>query len=78
MKKQNLSTKQIIHQIYNDPKYAGKHVVAIDGNIFVAKTGDEAAKIFAEQTKKHPGATPMGTYVSDAEALILYGSKFSF
>lgn len=61
-----------MHEIYSNPKYAGKHVVAIGGKIFVAKTGDEAAKIFAQQAKKYPKEIPVGTYVPNTETLILW------
>lgn len=70
--KKTLTNKQLVHKIYSDPKYAGKHVVAIGGVIYAAKTGDEAAKIFAEQVKKHPGAMPMGTFIPEADTLILW------
>lgn len=65
------SNNQIMHNVYGNPKYAGKHIVAIGGKIFVANTGEEATKIFAEQTKKYPKETPLSTYVPSADSLIL-------
>ena len=67
-----LTNKQLVHKIYSDPKYAGKHIIAIAGEIYSAKTGDEAARIFTEQVKKHPGEIPMGTFVPEVETLILW------
>ncbi len=69
-----LSTKQIVHKIYTDPKYAGKHIVAIAGKIFAADTGDRAADIFEEQVKKHPKETPLATYIPDADTMIFMKS----
>ena len=51
--------------------YVGKHTIEIAGKIFTARTGDEAARIFDEQTKKHPNETPTVTYVPSENTLIL-------
>ena len=67
-----LSTKQIVHKIYTDPKYSGKHIVAIAGKIFTADTGSEAVRIFAREVKKYPNETPLGTYIPKADTLILW------
>lgn len=61
----------VVSLLFSDPKYFGKHVVVMGGKIFVASTGDQAAKIFEEQTKKHPGETPLATYIPENNALIL-------
>ena len=65
------TNSKIMYQVYNNPKYAGKHIVAVGGKIYVAQTGEEAIKIFAEQIKKHPNETPLTTYVPRAGSLIL-------
>lgn len=67
----NLKRDQFLQTILNNPKYQGKHIVVIDGKIFTAETGDQAAKVFAEQTKKYPKEIPMTTYIPSTEALIL-------
>jgi hypothetical protein len=72
MENSKLSTKQIVHKIYTDPKYSGKHVLAIAGKIFAMNTGNEAAKVFARETKKYPNETPLGTYIPKADTLILW------
>lgn len=72
MKQQKkLSEQKIITSIMSNPKYQGKHIVAIAGKVFTAITGDKAAKIFDEQTKKYPGEIPITTYIPKADTLIL-------
>lgn len=65
------SVSNLISLLFSDPKYFGKHVIVVGGKIYVASTGDQAAKIFEEQSKKHPGETPLATYVPENNALIL-------
>ena len=45
-------------QLIRKPHYRGKHIILIAGNVFIAKTGDEAAEIVEKESKKHPRAIP--------------------
>jgi hypothetical protein len=65
------SKSRILSSLFANPKYRGKHVVVLNDKIYVASTGSEAAKIFEEQTKKHPGKTPLTTYIPADNTLIL-------
>ena len=56
---------------YTDPKYFGKHVITIDGEIFVATTGEEAVRLLNELKQKHPHKKPTLAYVPREETLIL-------
>ena len=58
-------------EIFSNPVYFGKHVVVVDGEVYVATTGDEAVRILEEVRKKYPGKQPILAYVPKEEALIL-------
>ncbi|MDI6794375.1 MAG: DUF5678 domain-containing protein [bacterium] len=63
---------EVKKDIFTDPDYRGKHIVMIAGEVFTAKTGKEASKIFDRVTKKYPGKTPTITYVPKEDTLILW------
>ena len=69
--KNKSSRSATIKKILEDPKLRGKHVVTVEGQIFSARTGGEAIKIFKDVVKKYPGKVPTVTYVPKAESLIL-------
>jgi len=58
-------------KIFQDPKLRGKHIIMVGDQVFTARTGKEAVKIFKEVTKDYPGLQPTVTYIPKAESLIL-------
>jgi hypothetical protein len=58
-------------QVMSNPRYRGKHIIAVAGKIFTAKTGDGAAQILAEVRKRYPQQTPAVTYIPEADVLIV-------
>lgn len=62
----------LMEQILNDPKYKGKHVIVVAGQVFTANTGDGASKILDEVDHKYPDQIPAITYIPDADTLILW------
>jgi hypothetical protein len=63
--------KEDMLKIMSNPRYRGKHVIAVDGKVFTAKTGEGASKILAKVRKKYPDKTPAITYIPDADALVV-------
>lgn len=80
MKKHTTSSQHNLSKILSSPKYRGKHVVVVNGKVFSAVTGQEAARIFKQVTKKYPQKKPTITYVpkEDTLILIIYGSEIPF
>lgn len=61
----------LMEQVLSDPKYKGKHVVIVEGQIFTANTGDGARRILEHARKEYPHTVPAVTYIPDADTLIL-------
>lgn len=61
----------LMEQVLSDPKYKGKHVIIVEGQIFTANTGDGARRILERARKDHPRVIPAVTYIPDADTLIL-------
>lgn len=59
-------------QIMSNPKYRGKHIVVVAGEVFAAKTSREANKILDKLEKKYPSEIPAITYVPEADTLVLW------
>ena len=58
--------------IFQNPRYRGKHVILAAGKIYTAKTGDGAAEILKKLEKTHPNAVPEIAYLPKAHSLILW------
>ena len=58
--------------IFQNPRYRGKHVILAAGKIYTAKTGDGAAEILRNLREKHPGITPEIAYLPKSHSLILW------
>lgn len=58
-------------QIMSNPRYRGKHIIAVADKVFTAKTGDGASRILAKVRKRYPDKTPAITYIPDADALVV-------
>ncbi len=58
--------------VFNNPRYRGKHVILASGKIYTAKTGEGAAKILKKLEETHPNVTPEVAYLPKARSLILW------
>ncbi len=58
-------------QVFQNPRYRGKHVILVAGRIYTAKTGEGASEILRKVRKTHPDATPEVAYIPKAHTLIL-------
>lgn len=67
--KKNISSP--INRLFSNPKYRGKHVVAIANQIFTANTGEAANKLLTKVIKEHPRSTPTITYIPKDQMLVL-------
>lgn len=56
----------------NWEKYRGQHVLVIGSQIYAAKDGKKAEKIYRELEKKNPNVSPLITYVPEKGSLILW------
>ncbi|MBI5399239.1 hypothetical protein HZB07_01290 [Candidatus Saganbacteria bacterium] len=61
----------LINLAYSNSKYFGKHVIILDGEIYAAKTGNQASKLLEKLMRKNPAETPILTYIPKTDALIL-------
>ena len=66
------SAQNIMISVMSDPAYKGKHIIAIHGKVFTAKTGTQANKILDKLEKKYPKEIPAITYIPKADTLILW------
>lgn len=57
--------------IFQNPRYRGKHVILAAGKIYTAKTGDGAAEILRKLRGKYPNIIPAVAYLPKAHSLIL-------
>lgn len=73
----SVSGTPMFRDIFSDPRYFGKHVVVVDDEVFVAKTGDEAVRILERVRKQYPQKKPILSYIPKEEALILFYGDIS-
>lgn len=66
-----MKTNNLLVKIYQNPRYKGKHIVIIENQIYIAKTGKEVSAMLPKLIKKYPHSTPTITYIPKADALIL-------
>ena len=52
--------------------YLGKHLIVVEGKVFVARSAADAPGLFDRVTRTHRGATPTLLSVPRADALILW------
>ncbi len=64
--------KDLMDEIFGNPKFRGKHVIVVGREIFVAADGKRAGEILEEVHKKYPKETPAITYIPKADTLILW------
>ena len=58
--------------VLTNPRYRGKHLVIIQDEVYTARTGREATRLFDRLTKKFPGETPTLAYIPKEDTLILW------
>lgn len=63
---------RILRRVYEDPKYAGKHLVIVGRRIYAARTGREADRLLDRVMAKHPKAPPLLVDVPGADTLLLW------
>ena len=71
MKQAFTSSSNLMAKAYRDPKFSGKHVIAIGGKIYATKTGRASSALLEELLKKYPKETPHITYIPAEDILIL-------
>lgn len=71
MAKQTITENQTIKEIYSNPKFSGKHVLAIKNKIYSFNTGEALNEKFKKVIKQYPKESPLTTYVPKKGILIL-------
>lgn len=63
---------QILQRVYADPRYRGKHLILVGGEVFVARSASDAPVLFDRVMRSRPRATPTLVYVPRVDTLILW------
>jgi len=71
MKKSQETASALMHKAYRDPKYSGKHVIAIAGKLYATKTGRASSNLLNKLLAQYPKETPLITYIPTEDTLIL-------
>lgn len=66
------SSQTIMINIFNNPRYQGKHVIVVKNKVWTAKTGRQANIILDKLERKYPQETPVITFIPKADTLILW------
>lgn len=69
--KKNITTQNLLVEIYQNPRYKGKHIIIMGGKVYATKTGKAKTKLLHELLNKHPKDTPTITYIPKVDSLIL-------
>jgi len=64
------STAHLIARVYANPRYRGKRVIIIHGNVFPSAGGKSGFRHLKALLQRYPGETPTIVYVPKAESLI--------
>ena len=72
MKKKGNGTFQLLRRLTANPRYRGKHLIVVEGQVFVARSAAEAPRLFDRVTRTHRRASPTLLYIPKADALILW------
>ncbi len=67
-----MKTKVSMMNIFENPRYRGKHVILAAGKIYTAKTGEGASEIIKKIREKYPHVTPEVAYLPKEHSLILW------
>lgn len=66
-----MSKKLTMHDVFQNPRYRGKHVVLAEGKVYTANTGEGALKILKKLEKTAPDTVPEVAYLPKTRTLIL-------
>ena len=72
MKRQANGVTKLLRRLAANPRYRGKHLIVVEGKIFVARSAADAPRLFDRVTRTHRGAVPTLLYIPRADALILW------
>ena len=75
MKKKQNGVAKLLQRVAANPRYRGKHLVVIEGKVFVARSAADAPRLFDRLTKTYRRATPTLIYIPKAGALVLWLGK---
>lgn len=71
MKERASTTTRFLRRLAANPRYRGKHLIVVEGKVFVARSAAEAPRLFNRVTRRHRDVTPTLLYIPKADALIL-------
>ena len=63
---------KLLQRLATNPRYRGKHLIVVEGKVFVARSAAEAPRLFERVTRAHRRTTPTLVYIPKADALILW------
>lgn len=66
--------EKTMRDVFSNPRYRGKHIILVGGNVYTAKTGEGASRILQKVKKKYPEETPQVAYLPKTQSLILWQS----
>ena len=62
---------KLLRRLAANPRYRGKHLIVVEGKVFVARSASDAPRLFDRVTRAHRRATLTLLYIPRADALIL-------
>lgn len=69
--KRKLTKRALIIDLYQSPKYRGKHIIVVGGRVYAAKTGKAKTRLLDRLLEKYPEETPTIAYIPKVDSLIL-------
>ena len=72
MRKKPNGVAKLMRRLATNPRYRGKHLIVVDGKVFMARSAAEAPTLFERVTRTHRRATPTLLYIPKADTLILW------
>lgn len=70
-KKKKDRIDQLLAEVYQSSRYAGKQVIIVGGKVHATKTGVAASQMLERLLKKYPDEVPNITYIPKEDTLIL-------
>ena len=69
-RKPGRSSDILLRRVLRSRAYCGKHVILIDGKVYVAASGAKVTRLFDKVVEEFPGETPTLAYIPEADTLI--------